>query len=66
MMFIELINAETNKRELFNVAYLDKITDLGHGFIQIGKSTYGITYNKFKNIINEHHAKNTLEKINQS
>lgn len=66
MMFIELMNAETLKRELFNIKYLEKITDLGHGFIQIGKSTYNIPYNKFKNLINEHHAKNTLEKINES
>lgn len=33
MMFIELMNAETLKRELFNIKYLEKITDLGHGFI---------------------------------
>ena len=65
-MYIELNNIKTGKRELFNVSYLDKITDLGHGFIQIGKSTYDIPYNKFKNLINEHHAKNTLEKINKS
>jgi hypothetical protein len=66
MMFIELMNAETLKLELFNVAYLDKITDLGHGFIQIGKSTYDMPYNKLKHLLHKHHAKNTLEKINES
>lgn len=64
-MFIELMNASTQKKELFNLKYIEKIIDLGHGFIQIEKSTYNMSYNKFKNIINQHHAKNPLEKTNQ-
>ena len=64
MIFLELINADTSKRELFNIASIPHVRDMGHGFIEINKSIYNISYEKFKNLINKHHAKNTLEKIN--
>ena len=64
MIFIEPNNLQTGKRELFNVAYIQHVKEVENGYVEINKMRYDITFNKIKNLIIEHHAKNTLEKIN--
>ena len=65
-MYIELNNIKTGKRELFNVYQIPHVKEIENGFIEIGKSRYDITYNQLKHLIKKHHAKNTLEEINES
>jgi hypothetical protein len=65
-MYIELNNIKTGKRELFNVYHIPHVKEIENGFVEINKSRYDVTYNQLKKLIEKHHAKNTLEKINES